>query len=225
MEVLARLQAGGRVIECGLATTKQERGAILAQRFRVYKRKGYYRDGLGADRDPWDTRAAYFLTVLRDDALGSVLLGSARFIRGESVPGFRFPTERNFELEVPAAICGLAVSERSEVSRVVAESAHGIVIGGLLTPLGLLQAMAEHSQSRGIRGGMAGIKQRLLRALQSAGVILHEIEPAKLVYPGDGPLSGYFYRHQDPVIPTYWLIDEIAPSIERAIAQYRGAGK
>jgi hypothetical protein len=56
--------------------------------------------------------------------------------------------------------------------------------------------------------------------LQSAGVLLHEIERPKLVYPGDGPMAAYFYRHQDPVIPTYWFTDEIAPSIERAIALY-----
>jgi hypothetical protein len=31
-----------------------------------------------------------------------VLLGSSRLIIGESVPGFRFPIEENFELELPA---------------------------------------------------------------------------------------------------------------------------
>ena len=67
------------------------------------------------------------------------------------------------------------------------------------------------------------IKQRLLGALQGAGVALHEIQPACVTYPKDGPLSGYFY-HSDPVVPVYWLTDEIGPSIERAIARYQGAG-
>ena len=34
--------------------------------------------------------------------------------------------------------------------------------------------------------------------------------------------SGYFY-HSDPVVPVYWLTDEIGPSIERAIANYQRA--
>jgi hypothetical protein len=96
------------------------------------------------------------------------------------------------------------------------------VIGGLLTPLGLLQAPVEYGKPQGIRCGLAGIKQRLLRALQSAGVCLHEIEWAKLVVPEDSPMSGSFYRHADPVIPTYWLTDEVVPSIAHAIMRFRG---
>ena len=38
-------------------------------------------------------------------------------------------------------------------------------------------------------------------------------------------MSGYFYRHADPVIPTYWLTNEVVPSIERAIARYQDAGR
>jgi hypothetical protein len=56
-------------------------------------------------------------------------------------------------------------------------------------------------------------------------VCVHEIEPAKLISPEDGPMSGYFYRHADPVIPTYWLTNEVVPSIERAIARYQDAGR
>jgi hypothetical protein len=42
MQVLARLRAGDREIDFGVATTKVERAAILAQRFRVYQRWAYY---------------------------------------------------------------------------------------------------------------------------------------------------------------------------------------
>jgi hypothetical protein len=59
----------------------------------------------------------------------------------------------------------------------------------------------------------------------TAGLCVHEIEPTKLISPEDGPMSGYFYRHADPVIPTYWLSDEVAPSIERVIARYQGVGR
>jgi N-acyl-L-homoserine lactone synthetase len=223
MEVLARIQAGGRAIACGLAITNEERAAVLAQRFRVYQRRGYYRAGLGADRDVYDTNAAYFLATLQDAKLGDVLLGSARLIFGESRAAFRFPAEQAFELELPRAVGEIPTAQRIEVSRVVAEAVHGIVIGGLLTPLGILHAIGEYARSRGARSGLGVIKQRLLRALQGAGVALHEIQPAAVIYPKDGPLSGYFY-HSDPVLPVYWLAGEIDPSVERAIARHRGAG-
>jgi hypothetical protein len=223
MKVLARIRAGSREIDCGLATTKQERAAVLAQRFRVYQRKGYYRPGLQVDRDVHDDTAAYFLATLSDRDLGRVLLGSARLILGESHAGFRFPCEMAFEFELPAAIRDTAVSQRVEISRVVAEATRGVVIGGLLTPLGLIQAMAGHTRPLDVRSGLAAIKLRLLRALQGLGVCLHEIQPARLIYPTDGPMSGYCHHHPDPVVLVYWLTNEILPSIERAIARYQDA--
>ena len=65
MDVLTCIRAGGREIHCGLATTRHERAAAQAQRFRVYQRRGYYRPGLRTDRDAYDTKAtAYFLALL-----------------------------------------------------------------------------------------------------------------------------------------------------------------
>ena len=196
------------------------RAAIVAQRFRVYQRRGYYAPGLRDDRDAHDDKALYFLATLPDGAGGRFLLRSARLILGESSSGFRFPTEEAFELELPAAVRETAVAERIEVSRVVAEGVQGIVIGGLLVPLGLVHAICAYAWPRGARAGLAVIKRRLLRALQGAGVALHEIEPATLVYPKDGPLAGYCYR-SDPLVPVYWLSEEIGPSVERAIANHQ----
>jgi hypothetical protein len=221
MDVLARLHAGGRVIECGRATTEEERAAVLAQRFRVYQRKGYYRPGLRVDRDHWDDNAVYFLALLRDEEGGGLLLGSARLILGEPRREFRFPVEEAFEFDLPAPVAATAPAQRIEVSRVVAEAAHGIVIGGLRTPLGLMHAICEYVWPRGARAGVAVIKQRLLGALQGAGVALHEIEPASVIYPKDGPMSGYYY-HSGPVVPVYFT-ETIGPSLERAIARYQGA--
>ncbi len=225
MNVLARIRAGGREIEYGLATTREERDAVLGQRFRVYQRHRYYRPGLQVDRDAHDDRAAYLLATLPDGDLGCVLLGSARVILGELRPGFRFVAEKAFEFELPAAILETAVTQRLEVSRLVAESVQGIVIGGLMIPLGLIQAISEHTRPLDVRCGLAVIKLRLLRALQGLGVRLHEIQPARLIYPINGPMSGYYHHHPDPVVPVYWRIDEIAPSVEQAIARYQGPGR
>jgi hypothetical protein len=225
MNVLARIRAGSREIECGVATTRHERAAIQAQRFRVYQRHGYYRPGLEADRDAYDKAATYFLAVLGDEVGGAWLLGSARVIRGESRAGFRFPSQHAFEFDLPAAIAATAVVQRIEVTRVVAEAVQGIVIGGLLTPLGLIQAIAAHTRGLDIEAGLAVIKLRFLRALQGLGMRPHEIQPARLIYPSDGPVSGYYHDHPDPVVPVCWITNEISPSVERAIARYQRADK
>jgi hypothetical protein len=65
------------------------------------------------------------------------------------------------------------------------------------------------------------IKQRLLRALQGAGVALPEIQPAFVIYPTDSPRSSYFH-HSGPAVPVYWLTDEIALRSSGAIARYHG---
>jgi len=226
MDVLTRIRAGGREIHCGLATTRHEHAAAQAQRFRVYQRRGYYRPGLRTDRDAYDTKAtAYVLALLPTGHRRGVLLGSARVIHGESRAGFRFPAEQAFEFEPPAALAAITACDRVEVTRVVAEPVQGIVIGGLLTPLGLIQAISEHVRPLGIRCGLSVIKRRFLRVLQGLGVCLHEIQPSRLVYPINGPVAGYYHRHPDPVVPVYWLVAEIAPSVERAIEQYQRAGE
>ena len=122
MDALVRIRAGGREIECGLATTRRERAAVLAQRFRVYQRRGYYRPDLRADRDAHDARAPYFVATLCDGTGSRYLLGSARLILGDPRAGFRFPVDEAFEFELPTAIRETAISQRVEVTRVVAES-------------------------------------------------------------------------------------------------------
>ena len=48
--------------------------------------------------------------------------------------------------------------------------------------------------------------------------------PASIAcYPKDGLAAGYYHHHPDPVVPVYWRIDEIAPSVEQAIARYQDA--
>ena len=91
-----------------------------------------------------------------------MLLGSARLIFGESRADFRFPAEEAFELQLPPPVRESPIAQRIEVSRVVAEAVHGIVIGGVLTPLGLMHPIGEYAWPCGARSGLAGIKRRFL---------------------------------------------------------------
>lgn len=158
MEVLTRVRAAGRQVDFGLATTSAERAAILAQRFRVYQRRGNYRPGVTVDRDEYDDHAIYFLAMLRGDQAPGAMIGSARFVLGDGDPSFTFPAEHIFQLDfpeplrsIPAALCG-------EVSRMVAERAEGTGLGGFRprsgssrlspsTPSGRAYARASRSSS------------------------------------------------------------------------------
>lgn len=202
MEVLVRVRSAGRQIDFGVATTGAERVAILAQRFRVYQRRGYYRPGV--DRDEYDRRAIYFLATLSDGATTGAMVGSARFVLGDADPRFRFHAEHVFQLDFPEALRAIPAALCGEVSRMVSERPEGLGLGGLLTPLGLIQAVSQYSQRQGLRSGLAIIKQRFPRAFASAGVRLHEIPSGRLIYPRDGLAAPYFYRHLDPVVPVYW---------------------
>ena len=221
MDVLLRIEARGRRIDFGVATTRAERTAVLAQRFRVYQRHGYYRPGLTVDRDEYDGKAVYLAATLGKGQPTAVLLGSARLIVGVPDSDFRFPSQRAFQFELPEAVREISVCQCLEVTRLVSERPEGVLPGGLLVPLGLIQAVSEYSRRRAIRCGLAVVKQRLLRALLSAGVPLPEIPGAALIYPEHGTTSPYYHRHADPVIPVWWLVAELAPLAARAIARYQ----
>jgi hypothetical protein len=223
METLLRIGAAGRQIDFGVATTRGERAAVLAQRFRVYQRYGYYRPGLEVDRDEYDRKAVYLTATVGTGRRPDMLIGSARLVVGEAEIPFTFPSQRAFQFELPEAIRKVASHQCAEVTRFVSERPEGIVARGLLVPLGLIQAVSVYSRRHAIRRGLAVVKQRLLRALSAAGVPLSEIAPAKLVYPEEGPTGPYYHRHADPVIPVWWTVDELAPLASKAIGRWRHA--
>ena len=95
------------------------------------------------DRDAHDRTAAYSLAMLPDGGHGGLPLGSTRLIREEPArAGFRSPRSRSSSESCPRRLRKRAVPQRVEVARIGAEAVQGIVIGGLLTPLGLIQAIS-----------------------------------------------------------------------------------
>ena len=216
MEVLTTIVAGGHTIEFGVATTKAEREAARAQRFRVYQRQGYYREGVTEDQDEYDREAIYFLGRLRGAGPGrGVLVSSTRLIEGREDPGFEFPALKAFRFEMPAALQEVPVRRRAEVARLVSEQLPAVTIGRLTTVLGLILAIAEYAERTTLRCGLA--RRRLLRALEASGLRFHEIDCERVVYPREGPVAGYFFAHPDPVALIYWFADEGAPAVQRVL--------
>ncbi len=125
MEMLARLRAAEREIDVGVATTRAERAAVSAQRFRVYRRWGYYRPGLRVDHELHDNGAIVFLATLRGGTDDGRLVGSARLVLGQPRPGFRFPAQEAFEFAFAGGadfiLAGMFDFEIAEDARLVRE--------------------------------------------------------------------------------------------------------
>jgi len=226
MNIITTIAIGRYTLHVGVATTHEEREAVLAQRFRVYQREGYYREDVAEDRDVYDQQAVFFLATLkRSNPAKDLMVGSARLIQGREDPGFEFPCQKAHRFELPPVIQGAPSAQREEVGRLVSEMPRGFGVGHLVTTLGLLQAMGAYREKAGeeaaLRCGVATIKRRLLRGLRSMGLPLHEIPSAGVIYPPDGPVAGYFHGHPDPAVPVYWLTAEMVPAVRHVLARYR----
>jgi hypothetical protein len=134
------------------------------------QRYGYYRPGLDVDRDEYDRTAVYLTAMVATGRGPDMLIGSARLVVGEAQIPFTFPSQKAFQFELPQAIREVASRQCAEVTRFVSERPEGIAAGGLLVPLGLIEAVSVYSRGHAIRCGLAVVKQRLLRALSTAGV-------------------------------------------------------
>jgi hypothetical protein len=101
METLARLRAGDREIDFGVATTEAESAAVLAPHFRVYQRWGYYGPRLRVDRDVHDDSSVCLLAKLSGQPGDGLLVGSIRVVLGQARAGFQFPAQDAFAFALP----------------------------------------------------------------------------------------------------------------------------
>lgn len=225
MEVLSSIESGPHRIDFGVADLPEDREEVMRQRFRVYKKAGYYPEGLERDEDEYDKDAVFFVGRLASaDPAKRVIVGSARLIKGRRDPDFVFPAQKAHDFELPLAVQAIPPEGRAEVGRLVSERPEGVAMGRLTTALGLIHAVLEYSQREGLRCGLSTIKQRLFGALEYAGISFHEIPFRQVIYPKDGVIADYYYRHDDPSVPVYYLWEEIAPEIRAAVQKLNRNG-
>jgi hypothetical protein len=154
--------------------------------FPRHQREGYYRDGVAEDWDEHDQGAVFFLAGLRrTDPAKSVIVSSARLIRGREGHRFEFPCQKGHRFELPEPDVPAAL--REELGRVVSEMPRGFGVDQLVTTFGLRQVISEyHERAAGqepLRVGLATIKRSLLRDLRSLGLPLYEIRTERSIRP------------------------------------------
>lgn len=191
-------------LEIGHPKTKKEFQAMFQLRADEYRRRGYITTESDIDEYDLEGKCAYFIARIEGK-----IVGTARLIIDDPLP-----TEKYFEFKEPSSMKSIPRNQRGEISRLV-------VIAGKMNHLvlwHLIKAIVEFGQEEGLQGGYAFIKRGLNRIIESVGIPIHRIRPFTLRYEEE-LLHGYFYNGS-PVVPIYYLRDEVADAMERIAEKY-----
>jgi len=177
-------------------------------RYINYYERGYIKQNVDEiDVDEYDDeRSVYFVAKIENK-----IIGCSRLIIDKHLP-----TEKDcFNFEEPDAVSKIEREKRAEVSRlIVSKYEKGVYLPKNLVMLGLFDVMVMYCRMRGIRGGYSFIKQSLKEKLDKLKFPYHPIKNYKQIYK-KGVLENYFSSNENPVIPIYYLLDEIENYINR----------
>ncbi len=198
MDVLYSVNIKDHRYNFGVADTEEEKQKVREQRLRVYLKNGYYLDkAIIDDMDSYDDKAVYCMAETETGEL----FGSARIVSVKDL-GI-FPIEKCYKFEFPENIkreecveIGKLVSERRELNLRTQKR--------YFVTLGITIAALRFALDKNYKVGFSFIKKRLFDNLCKFRLSFNSIKGAKLVYPKDGLMSGYFYKHSDPIIPVYY---------------------
>lgn len=166
-----------------------------------YKRRGYIPADLASFEDEFDEASIYFGTYVNGD-----LLAAARLIEAEKLP----TRYMYYEFRMPEPLEHCPKDKLREVSRLTVLKRPGRNplprhFASTMTISGLI----DYGFSIGLCGGVSTIKVSFLRLFERLNLpALHEIPDARLIYPRDGLLAGFFYDEAHPAVPIHYKHDE-----------------
>jgi len=166
-----------------------------------YKRRGYIPGHINTLEDEFDAGSVYFQTLAN-----SVPIAAARLIEANPLP-----TQSIFyRMDVPWPLRRFPPKSLREVSRLTASRRPGQnPLPRHLASTAMISAIVDYGFKMGFCGGMSTIKLSFLHLFNRLKLpALHEIKGAKLIYPPDGILAGFFYDEEKPPVPIYYLQDE-----------------
>lgn len=166
-----------------------------------YQHRGYISTQLSSFEDEYEAESTYFGTYAN-----GALVAAARLIDAQ-----RLPTESlyySFESPAPLKTCRRDLLR--EVSRLTAVRRPGDnPFPRHVISTTMISALIDYGFMLGLCGGVSTIKASFLKLFERLDLpALHEIENARLLYPRDELLSGFFYDQTDPPVPIYYLHDE-----------------
>ncbi|MCS7201028.1 MAG: hypothetical protein NZ822_02700 [Patescibacteria group bacterium] len=196
-------------IHFGIPDNNWELKEMFSLRFNVYSAKNYidpnkYPEKL--EKDSYDTegKSTYFIAKVESE---NKIVSSARLI--QDIP---LPTELYFRFSKPKLIEEIPPNKMVEVGRLITipfKVNNKQFLPRHIITLLTLKTIFDYAVENEYLGGYAFIKKSLERKLDIINFPIKKIKNFTLNYPNDGPLYNYFHQPQDPVIPVYYLNDEI----------------
>jgi N-acyl-L-homoserine lactone synthetase len=207
MKILFKLKIPpSQTIYFGEPEDEREKEEMFALRFKVYSSRNYIKDSsypnkLEFDNYDLENKCVYFIAKF-----DNILVGSIRVIRD-----YYLPTEKEcFEFEEPEEIKYICRNNRLELSRLIAiPPSENKYFPRHLIMIFLLYCCLLYAKENNIKGGYAFIKSKLEKKLKKINIPFKRILKYKQIYPSNGPLFKYFNNPHDPVVPIYYLTDDI----------------
>ncbi|GIW66735.1 MAG: hypothetical protein KatS3mg095_0633 [Candidatus Parcubacteria bacterium] len=195
------------VIEFGVPDNKEELKKMFQLRFEVYAQKNYidpqkFPDGLEQDEYDFNKKCVYFISKIEDEVIGSLRL----------IIDNPLPTQIYFKFQEPLELSIISDNQKLEIGRLVIKYHplyKKIKLGRHLILLTLFKSVMDYASEKQYLAGYSFIKKRLADKLNILSLPYHEIKNFEQVYPDNGILAKYFNDLNDPVIPIFYLKNEV----------------
>ena len=210
------LKIGGKEksVFFGIPETEEEAGEMFHLRYYVYNLKGYLNSNIDPDlldRDEYDLEhKCYYLTAKIDERV----IGTVRLI----IDNF-LPTEREcFEIQEPTAMKKIPRGQRGEISRLIVipyDKNNKQYLPRNIILLFLIKSVFTLCSDNNILGGYSFVTEKLYKKIQKLKIPVHILRNHKLVYSQEGLLYPYFHQKGNPIIPIFYMRDEIEQYINK----------
>lgn len=194
-----------KVIVFGQPETDEEFKQMFKLRNDVYVKKGYidadyYSDGLDYDEYDKSGKCVYFIAKIDDK-----LIGAVRLIQDDILPIKKYC----FDFQTPQKIERIYNKKLAEVSRlIIIPYDKNIYLPRHIIFWGLLDCVIKYFIDQKIEGGYAFIKAKVNKKFNKINLPLYPIKKYNQKY-NQKLLRKYFNDSNDPVIPSYYLTDNM----------------
>jgi len=217
MKVLSEIKISNKKdsipIFFGIPTTEEEREKMFRLRYRIYVEKKHYIPGylckndLEIDEYDKSNSCTYFIAMANNEMVGTI-----RVIRMNPLPIFR----HYFKFKEPSVAKSIPWDKKIEIGRFISTGRVGEkFLPRHLIPLGLFWSVKEFAIENDIKMGYGAIKQYIYKKLDRINFPLKKIDQYKVIYKkGEGDPLENFFTEEDPVIPVYFLKEEVDSYLE-----------
>lgn len=206
-EVSFTLDKKNKIIYFGIPDTKEELDEMFQLRYNVYKDRKYIKTNVLSDKDEYDVenKCIYFIAKIDNHIIGTVRLILDEFL----------PTEKDcFNFEEPLEIKKISRNQRGELSRLIVIPPQKNYLPRHLVMLFLIKSIINYSGENNILGGYSFVTKNLYYKIKNLGIPFHIISSYDQIYPCDGLMHPYFSRKENPILPIYYLREEVSNYLE-----------